>query len=685
MKNPFQPKQVPALALSTGILGFGLRSWLFASGVDEKGLLLSHHPANALIFILTAATLLALSLCLQPLKGASSYRQLFQRSIPAAVGCIAAAAGILLTDLYELTLQFDSITILSCILGVLAAGSLACLSNCRLRQIRPNPALHGCVTVYLMIHLVFQYRIWSSEPQLQVYAFQLLASVFLMITAYHRTTLDARCGSRRWYVFFRYGALFFSCLALTGTDWLFYLAMAIWMLTDQCSLQPVKANAVMYLPKNVLYCISALEDAGYSAYAVGGCVRDSLLGLTPHDYDLCTCATPEQTVAVFSQHPLVRNGEKHGTVGVILEGEVYEITTFRTEGVYSDSRHPDWVEFVTTLEDDLARRDFTVNAMAYSPATGYIDPWGGRADLESRILRTVGNPAARFQEDALRILRGVRFAARFALTPEEATLDAMLSHAPLMDSLARERVFSELCKLLPYVTAADLIRFAPIITQVIPELEPAVGFQQHSPHHAYDVYTHIAHVVESAPPELPVRLAALLHDIGKPAVFSQDTSGQGHFYGHAKTSAQAADEILLRLKASNALRSQVVFLVEHHMTPLEPDKKLLRRRLGKYGHDAVEQLLALQKADFGSKGTDSDEADYFAQVEALLEDIRLENSCLTVKDLSINGEDILALGIEPGPRIGQCMTFLLELVQDELIPNTREELLHNAKEFFSII
>lgn len=683
MKNPFQPKRILPLALAGGVLGFLLRLWLFATGTDSKGLLRTDHPANSLVFLLTAAVLLGLYLCLRPLAGTPTYKRLFKHSVLSAAGCWAAAIGILVADFCEIFNAQNSIALLCCVLGVLAAASFALLGVFRLRGARPKVYLHGCVTIYLMIHLVCQYRNWSSETQLQVYGFQLFASVFLMLSAYHRTTLDACCGNRRWYVFFNYGALFFCLLALCSSQWPFYLAMAVWTATSLCSLRPVRNTQSMYLPKNVLYCLQALENEGYSAYVVGGCVRDALLGLTPQDYDMCTSATPEQIARVFAQHALVRSGEKHGTIGVVLDGEVYEITTFRTEGAYSDCRHPDQVTFVTNVEADLARRDFTVNAIAYSPALGCIDPFGGQADLHSGILRTVGDPAERFHEDALRILRGVRFAARFGLTPETETEKAMGELAHLIDQLAPERVFSELCKLLLHVTAEDLLRFAPVLTRAIPELAPLVGFQQHSPHHAYDVYTHTAHVVEAAPKELPLRLAALLHDIGKPAAFSLDENGRGHFYDHAKMGAEMADAILLRLRASNALRNQVVFLVAQHMTPLEPDKRLLRRRLGKYGEDAVLQLLALQKADFCSKGVDEDEETAFAQVEEMLTQIRQEGACLTVKDLAIDGTDLLALGIEPGKRIGECMTFLLALVQDELISNTKEDLISGAKEFFA--
>ena len=436
----------------------------------------------------------------------------------------------------------------------------------------------------------------------------------------------------------------------------------------------------MFLPEAPLACIRMLEQAGFSAYAVGGCVRDSLLGLTPHDYDLCTDAAPEQIARVFSDYPLVRSGEKHGTIGVVMDHTVYEITTFRTEGGYRDSRHPDWVRFVTNVEDDLARRDFTVNAMAYSPTRGYIDPWGGQKDLQNRVLRAVGDPATRFTEDALRILRGVRFAVRYGLTPTPETEQAMNDLTPLMEKLARERVYDELCKLLPLTTAQDLLRFSPVLTAVIPELAPCVGFDQKNPHHIHDIYTHTAHVTAAVAADPVLRWAALLHDVGKPVCFTLDDMGCGHFLGHAKESARLADAILRRLKAPTALREQVVVLIEQHMTLLPLDKKILRRRLGKLGETTLRQLLALQQADHHATRPDRTDSPEFAVVQTLLEELLQEKACLTVKDLAINGGDLLALGFAPGPALGKCLTALLEQVQDELLPNEKEALLTAARQ-----
>ena len=436
----------------------------------------------------------------------------------------------------------------------------------------------------------------------------------------------------------------------------------------------------MYLPKPVQLCIDRLESAGYATYAVGGCVRDALLGLTPHDYDLCTAATPEQTATVFSDFPLVRAGEKHGTIGVVLEHNVYEITTFRTEGDYTDSRHPGWVAFVPEIEQDLARRDFTVNAMAYSPVRGFADPFGGRSDLQNHILRAVGNAPQRFTEDALRILRGVRFAVKYGLQPEKQTLAAMELLAPRLENISAERIFDELCKLLPLVKAADLLTFAPILAQILPELGATMGFAQHSVHHAYDVFTHTAHVTEAVPPVLPLRWAALLHDIGKADTFTMDAQGQGHFYGHADKSAVLADSILRRLKSPNALREQVVQLVKLHMTTFPTEEKAVRRWLGRLGPETMDALLILQQADMGSKGTGKlTESSQYPQIRSLMEKIISENACLSLKDLAVDGHDLMALGYS-GKAIGNALNALLEQVLDGQLPNEKQALLNAVKQ-----
>ena len=436
----------------------------------------------------------------------------------------------------------------------------------------------------------------------------------------------------------------------------------------------------MLIPAAVARCLEALEQAGFEAYCVGGCVRDRLLGKEPHDFDLCASATPEEMKALFHDRALVLAGEKHGTVGVVTEDGVVEITTFRKEGAYGDNRHPDRVEFVTDIRQDLARRDFTVNAMAWSPKRGLQDPFGGEQDLKQGILRCVGDPETRFREDALRILRGLRFSVTYDLTPEPETEKAMLGLTGLLDHLARERVFGEFCGFLPQTSKEQLLNYAPIITQVIPELKPTLGFDQHSPHHKYDLYTHIAQVVDRVPGTLPLRWAALLHDVGKVPTFTRDETGRGHFYDHAQTGAEMADVILRRLKAPTALRQQVVLLIQQHMTRLMPEKRLLKRYLGRWGQETVEQLLYLQQADMGSKGIPGEEEqEAFETLWHLLKETEQESACLTRKDLALTGRDLTALGFQ-GREVGQKLEELLEAVLDERAVNEHDALLELLKQ-----
>lgn len=435
----------------------------------------------------------------------------------------------------------------------------------------------------------------------------------------------------------------------------------------------------MTLPEQIARCLQMLESAGYAAYLVGGCVRDDLMGIPPQDFDLCTAALPEQTAAVFADIPQDLTGVRHGTVKLLMEGMEVEITTFRREGSYRDNRHPDWVEFVPDIREDLARRDFTVNAIAYSPSRGYVDPFGGRADLQSGILRCVGEPERRFREDALRILRGMRFAARFGFLPEPATQAAMIGLAPLTDALARERVYQELSGFLLKADVPNLLRFAPILAQVIPELSPTLGFLQHSPHHAYDVFTHTAHVTAAVAPVLSLRWAALLHDIGKVPCFSQDENGRGHFKGHAQVSAQMADAVLHRLHAPTQLRETAVWLIDHHMTVLQPEEALLRRSLSRYGRERLELLLCLQEADMKGKGTrEHENSQRYPRLREILSQLDAQEGRLTLKSLKINGNDLIALGMS-GRQIGDCLNRLLEQVLSGSLENEKSALIQAAK------
>lgn len=661
------------MAAAAGAAAFALWGWLLKTGVDARGLIRTDHPANLLLLLLGSGFLVAAALLTRPQPKAYA----FSKTPFGFAGGLAGALGVLITGINALvtarTLPERGIGIF----GILAAACLWGAALLRFRDRKPAYWLHGLFTVYCMLHILGQYRAWNTEPQLAAYLPQLLASIALMIAAYYRSCLEAGLQKGKGFAFWNSCAVFFCAMAIPG-DPIFYGAMALW-----CGLAcptPAKEPAPMVLPETVRRLLEQLENAGFSAYVVGGCVRDHLLGLTPHDYDICTAATPEDICRLFAQYTLVTAGIKHGTVGVVVDDKVYEITTFRTEGNYSDNRHPDQVTFVTAIEEDLSRRDFTVNAMAYSPTRGFADPFEGQKDLAQKRLRAVGDAETRFREDALRILRGIRFAVRFGLTPEENTLAAMESCKNLIDNLAGERILSELTGMLPLMQEADFFTYRPILLQVIPELAPTVGFDQRNPHHLHDIYTHTVHAVTALPQDFPLRFAALLHDIGKVETFSVDEEGIGHFYGHAKASRDMAEKILARLKFPNLAKDQILMLIEQHMTLPEADKKYLRRLLGKYGQHNTELLLTLQKADLIATGTPRQEdLKKYEQIDALLEEIHRENSCLTVKDLAVNGSDLMAIGIPEGPHIGGCLALLLELVQSDEVSNEKQALLEAAQ------
>lgn len=641
---------LPPLVWLASALGFAVSLCASSSGVDAQGLLPERSPFLIALLLLSAGVMLLLFLGTRSLKDRRSYKSLFPPSIPALVGCILGGIGMAIHSVTTLMDPVSGIATVAGALGCLSAVLLIFTGLFRYMALRPHYLFHGMITIALILHLIACYQQWNTLPQLQRFLFPLLASVFLMLTAYHRAALDGDCGSRRSFLFFSLSAGFFCALAVPGPDWYFYLGMAVWSFTGICSLKQKKHITPMALPETVIYCLDVLNAEGFEAYVVGGCVRDHLLGLQPADYDLCTSATPEQIASLFARHELVRSGEKHGTVGVVLAGKMYEITTFRAEGDYSDTRHPDWVEFVTDIRQDLARRDFTVNAIAYSPATGYVDPFGGEKDLENRILRAVGDAETRFQEDALRILRGIRFSVRFGFVPEDHTLAAMLRCAPLIDKLAKERISAELCKLLPLCTQEDMLRYKAVICRIVTELSTPGEQNQ---------YARTATVVGAVSQELPLRMAALLHTLGE----------------------ETADRVLLRLRSSNSLRSQTLRLLQFNNKPLPTEKKQLRQLLGEYGEGTIQQLLCLQRAIAKAEGQDMAALD---TTELLLNSIRQDGGCLTIKDLAITGSDLLSLGVEPGPQIGRCMQSLLGLVQEDILPNNQEDLLEAAKDFFAL-
>ena len=436
------------------------------------------------------------------------------------------------------------------------------------------------------------------------------------------------------------------------------------------------------LDPGALALLGDLERAGYRAYLVGGCVRDLLRGERPHDWDICTSARPEEVLALFSGETVVPTGLRHGTVTVRLEHRPYEVTTFRVDGTYSDGRRPDAVRFTADLKEDLARRDFTINAMAMDAAGRLYDPFGGAEDLKRGLLRCVGDPSRRFQEDGLRILRGLRFAAVLGFSLEPETARSLRQTRDGLRRVAAERIQAELSRLLPGPAAGAVLRAFPEVFWVFwPELEPMKGFHQHSPWHCWDVWEHTLRALEAAPPDLVLRLAALLHDVGKPACFTRDRSGNGHFYGHPARSASMAEEMLRRLRFDHALQARVVLLVERHHLDLLPQETLLRRRLRQLGPEVVFQLLALQRADTRGQAPEiaAPRLLELDRAEALARSILAQHPCLTLKDLAVNGRDVLALGAAPGPAVGRVLQSLLEQVSEGALPNEREALLSAAR------
>lgn len=435
------------------------------------------------------------------------------------------------------------------------------------------------------------------------------------------------------------------------------------------------------LPAPVTMALDRLQEAGYEAYLVGGCVRDLLRGKRPQDYDLTTSALPEQTEAVFDGERLVKTGLRHGTVTALLEGMALEITTFRVDGTYSDARRPDAVRFTPLLTEDLARRDFTVNAMAWSPATGLTDPFGGREDLEARVLRCVGDPALRFTEDALRILRALRFSATLAFSIEAETGEALRELAPRLPLVSAERVYSELCKLLCGVRAGQvLLDWTDVLGEVLPELLPMRGFDQRNRHHCYDVLTHAVRTLEGVPPVPELRWAALLHDLGKPAAFTLDEKGEGHFKGHPDISAALTEQILRRLRASRATRETVTELVRLHDRQIEPTARAVRRVLSRYGAEFFSQLMQLKRADnLAQAPAYRDRQQLYDRIEALARDILREKPCLSLRELAVDGNDLMALGIPRGPKLGQTLQALFDGVLSGALENERETLLRAAQ------
>ncbi len=430
------------------------------------------------------------------------------------------------------------------------------------------------------------------------------------------------------------------------------------------------------LPDAVTGALNRLWAAGYDAFAVGGCVRDALLGRVPNDWDITTSARPEETAAVFADCRLVETGIKHGTLTVLFDGEALEITTFRNDGEYADNRHPVSVRFSDTVEEDLSRRDFTVNAMAYAPRRGLVDLFAGVADIHSRTIRCVGDPIKRFSEDGLRILRAIRFASVLDFTVAPETADAIHKMSYLLRGIAAERIREEFCKLVCGRGAVRILReYADVIAHFLPELGDCVGFAQNSRYHCFDVYEHLLQALAcNTGDDLVTRLSILLHDVGKPLCYTEDAEG-GHFKGHAAAGVELCRGLLLRLRFDNDTAARVTRLVEWHDRYLPAEPRAVKRLMRLFSDEDILRLMEIKRCDRLAH------AEAYRELPSLLEEIprvmreiRASNACLSLRTMQLRGGDLIAMGIPAGKRIGTILERLLEDVLDGTLPNEHEAL-----------
>lgn len=435
------------------------------------------------------------------------------------------------------------------------------------------------------------------------------------------------------------------------------------------------------IPKQIIKAIRLLNEHNYEAYLVGGSVRDLLQAKIPADFDLTTSATPEQNMRVFSEYQTIPVGLKYGTIKVIIDQMPVEITTYRVEQGYSDHRHPDTIKFSTDLKQDLSRRDFTINALAFHPEEGLVDPFSGYHDLNNKIIRTVGQPEERFSEDALRILRALRFASSLNFAIDQNTKIAIKSHQLLLKNIAVERINQEFSQIMVSSNINSILtEYRDLFAVFIPELRKSFDFEQRNPYHAFDVFRHTVEVISNTPPQLDLRLAALYHDLGKPDTFSIDDQGIGHFYNHPKKSAQIARTNMQELKFEKKLIDTVETLVLYHDYPLELDKTILKRRLHKFGEKMLDKLITLKKADTMGKAKtiQTEQVAYLNEISLMIDQIVRTKPALQITDLEIDGNDAIRLGLQ-GPEIGRALGEIFELVLTEQLENKRKPLLEVLK------
>ncbi|TLD82332.1 HD domain-containing protein [Helicobacter sp. MIT 05-5293] len=444
------------------------------------------------------------------------------------------------------------------------------------------------------------------------------------------------------------------------------------------------------IPLEVQEILQTLESAGFKAYVVGGCVRDALLcqitrnPYIPKDWDITTSATPDEVMRVFADSKVLPTGLKHGTVSLIKKSVPYEITTFRIDGDYLNARSPESVHFSTSLEEDLKRRDFTINALAYHYHEGLVDRFCGLDDLQNGVIRCVGNANERLCEDALRILRALRFASLLGFTIEQSTKDAMFAHRQRLTKISQERIRVELTKLLCGKNVKSVLEeYAEIIAVCIPEIFPMIGFRQHHPYHHLDVWGHTILAIDRACEDSIIRWTMLLHDIGKPHTFTQK-EGVGHFYGHAQKSALIAEKILDRLRWDKKTKCVILTLITHHDIVLESSPKSVRRLLSKLDNELFELLLEVKKADILAQNPSliSERLKNLAEIREIKAQVLDSQMAFCLKDLAVNGRDLQHIGITEGKEIGKILSTLLTLVIEEKIENTQASLLREARTLY---
>lgn len=439
------------------------------------------------------------------------------------------------------------------------------------------------------------------------------------------------------------------------------------------------------IPKEVEYIIKTFELNSFEAYIVGGCVRDSILGKTPYDWDITTSALPDETIKCFKNFKIIETGLKHGTVTLVINSKFFEITTFRIDGDYTDNRRPDTVLFTPNLKEDLARRDFTINAMAYNQRVGLVDYFGGESDIKNRVIKCVGDSNLRFNEDSLRIMRALRFSSVLNFKIDLNTIESIHKNKLLLKKIAKERINIEFNKLLIGKNVRAILNdFYDVIEVFIPEIQQMIGFNQNNPYHHLDVWQHTLESICNSPNKLIYRLTMFFHDIGKPSCYTEDDNNIGHFYGHSKKSAEMAFCILKRLKYDNLTIMNVKILVLYHDYNLKASKSAVRRLLNKLGEEQARQLLEIKRADLKAHNPKYiNEIEVINKVEDLINIIIEENQCFSLKDLKINGRDLIAIGIPKGKEIGVILNRLMDLVIEEKLENDHQALITEALKLYN--